>query len=76
MDHLSDLVTDIFPDSNIASRFKSKHTKTRSIVNHVLTDPYQDGILSTLKELKFSIIIDDTTDISAKKQLAVVVRFL
>lgn len=65
------LLTQISPP-----RFKSKHAKTRSIVKHVLADPYRYGILNTLKESKFSIIIDETTDISAKKQLAVVVRFL
>ena len=32
MDHLSDLVKETFPDSNIASKFKSKHTKTCSII--------------------------------------------
>ena len=32
MDHLSDLVTDIFPDSEIAARFKCKHTKARSVL--------------------------------------------
>ena len=33
MDHLSDLVKDIYSDySNISSKFKSKHTKTHSII--------------------------------------------
>uniref|UniRef100_A0A1X7UP94 Uncharacterized protein n=1 Tax=Amphimedon queenslandica TaxID=400682 RepID=A0A1X7UP94_AMPQE len=36
MDHLSDLVTDIFSDSEIAKRFQSKHTKSSDIVKCVL----------------------------------------
>ena len=65
----------IFPDSTIAKSFKSKHTKTRSIVKHVLADQFQKEIMTTLKNTKFSIIIDESTDISAKKQMALVVRF-
>ena len=40
MDHLSDLVTDIFPDSEIAAKFQSKHTKPRAIVKHILADHF------------------------------------
>lgn len=42
MDHLSDLVSSIFPDSEIAQSFHSKHTKTRAIVKHVLADNFRD----------------------------------
>jgi hypothetical protein len=74
-DHLSDLVSDIFHDSAIANKFRCKHTKTRNIIKHVLADHYQDELKQTLRNSKFSIIIDESTDISAKKQLALVVRF-
>ena len=75
MDHLSDVVKDVFPDSNIASKFKSKHTKTRSIIKNVLAKQFRCDIIKTLRNIKFSIIINESTDISSKKQLAVVVRF-
>ena len=42
MDHLSDLVKEIFPDSNLlACNFKSKHTKTRSIIKNVLAHRFR-----------------------------------
>ena len=63
MDHLSDLVTDIFSDSEIAPRFKCKHSKVRS-AKHVLVDPCWEDVIKTLTETKFSIIIDERTDIS------------
>ena len=75
MDHLSDLVKEIFPDSNIACNFKSKHTKTRSIIKNVLAHRFRYELQDTLRKTMFSIIIDESTDVSSKKQLALVVRF-
>ena len=75
MGHFSDLVRDIFPDSKIASQFKCKHIKFRRIVKHVLADTYKKGVFQTLQETKFPIIIDESTDISSMKQLALVVCF-
>lgn len=75
MDHLSDLLTDIFPDSEIADKFQCKHTKTRAIVKHVLADHFRGELYKKLQKTLFSIIIDETTDISSEKLLAIVVRF-
>ena len=75
MDHLSDLVTECFPDSAIAMKFKSKHTKTRCIVKNVLATRFKTQLIETLQKTNFSIIIDETTDIASKKQLALVVRY-
>ena len=63
MDHLSDLFKEIFPDSAIAMKFKSKHTKTRSIVRNILAKRFKTELIETLQKCKFSIIIDETTDI-------------
>ena len=75
MDHLSDLFKEVFPDSAIAVKFKSKHTKTRSIVRNILAKRFKTELIETLQKHKFSIIIDETTDIASKKQLALVVRY-
>ena len=75
MNHLSDLVKELFPDSAIVSKFSSKHKKTRCIVTNVLAKEFKTSIIETLKKIKFSIIIDETTDIASKKQLALVVRY-
>ena len=75
MDHLSYLVSELFPDSTIAKKFSSKHTKTRSIVKHVLADDFRSTLEETLRKQFFSIIIDETTGVSSKKLLALVVRY-
>jgi hypothetical protein len=75
MDHLSDLVKELFPDSTIASKIKCKHTKTRCIVKNVLARRFKTSVIETLQKTKFSIIIDETTDIATKKQLALIVRY-
>ena len=64
MDHLSDLVTDVFSDSEIAEKFQSKHTKSRAIVKHILADHFGAELLRALSKMQFSIIIDKMTNIS------------
>lgn len=75
MDHLSDLVSNAFPDSKIALEFSCKRTKTRSIAKHVIAKMLRDELEELLRHTKFSLIIDESTDIASKKQLAIVVRF-
>lgn len=75
MDHLSDLVTNIFPDSEVAKKFQCKHTKSRCIIKHVVGDHFRSLLVEKLRNTLFSIIIDESTDISSTKLLAIVVRF-
>ena len=62
-------------DLEIADQFQSKHTKSRAIVKHVLADHFRAQLYDNLKKTFFSIIMDETTDISSEKLLAIVVRF-
>ena len=76
MDHLSDLVSTTFTDLKIAQQFSSKNTKTQTcIIKNVLAKRFRNAFDEILRNIKFSIIIDESTDISMKKQLAIVVRF-
>ena len=75
MDHFSDLMSNMFPDSTIAKTFSSKHTKARSTVKHVIADDFYKTLEKTLKTTRFSVIIDKTTDISSQKLLAIVVPY-
>lgn len=75
MDHFSDLLPELCPDSKIAHKFKCKQTKATCIVTNVLAPYFHDDLVLKLKALHFSVIIDETTDVSTRKELAVAVRF-
>ena len=74
MDHLSDLLPKLCPDSKIAASVKCKRTKMKSIIANAMAPHFHSTLVSSLKRGYFSLIIDETTDISTKKELALVVR--
>lgn len=75
MDHLTEVLRSAFPDSKIATQFACKHTKVRSLIKNVLAKHLRADLVAKLKLNRFSIIIDETTDVATQKQLAIVVRF-
>ena len=74
MDHLSDLLPKLFPDSNIANAIKCKRTKTKCIIRNALAPHFHQELVNKLCQKPFSLIIDETTDISTHKELALVTR--
>ena len=74
MDHFTDLLPKLCPDSKIATQFKSKRTKTKCIVRNALAPHFHQQLVLSLQSTQFSVIIDETTDISTCKELAVVTR--
>ena len=74
MDHFSDLLPTLCPDSEIAAHFKCKRTKAKSIVNNALSPHFHEEHVRCLQNTHFSVIIDETTDVSTCKELAIVTR--
>ena len=72
MDHFSELLPKLCPDSKIAAQFKSKRTKTKCIVRNALAPCIHEELVEKWKTKHFSVIIDETTDVSTAKELAVV----
>lgn len=72
MDTLTPLLKTIFPDSAIAQNLNLKRYKATNIVCESLGKIFLDDIYETLRQpgVFFSIILDETTDISIKKQCA------
>jgi len=75
MDHFSDLIKNCFPDSEIAKNINLKRTKTTAIIKNVIGKCHKEYLIDCLKDAKFSILTDESTDISCIKQACVEVRY-
>lgn len=74
MDDLPDLIADIYADSTIAKSVKMKRTKATKTVINKLGPSSELQILELLRKNYFSLIVDETTDISTQKSLVLVAR--
>lgn len=77
-DCLVPLCKNIFPDSDIAAKISSKRTKTSKIIKKAIGNNFLQLLYEKLKEPStfFSIIMDETTDVSSVKQCALTVAFM
>lgn len=75
VDHLVPLLKEIFPDSKICKNMKLKRTKATNIITNVIAPNEKDALSHKLNNTKFSILIDESTDIACKSTMCVVVRF-
>lgn len=76
-DTLSPLLSTIFPDSKIAKNLSLKRTKTTAIMKNVLGNTFLNEQCDLLKQpgCFYSIIMDESTDISEIKQCAFVIIY-
>lgn len=74
MDHLSPLLKDIFPDSEIAAGFASASTKTACMVNGSLGPYFKSSLVNIMRTEPFSIAIDGSNDNGLEKMNPMTVR--
>ncbi|XP_068990425.1 zinc finger BED domain-containing protein 5-like [Neodiprion pinetum] len=74
-DHLTKLIKAISPDSEVAKGISCSRTKCTKIVQNVTGYSQFEQIVQCLQTTKFSLLVDESTDVSATKHLALVVRF-
>jgi hypothetical protein len=77
MDKLVPLCQNIFKDSKIACKMGSKRTKATAYIKKSLGPSFSESLFNKLRMPGsfFSIIMDETTDLSSKKQCALSVIF-
>ncbi|CAI9726267.1 finger 271 [Octopus vulgaris] len=74
-DHLIELCKNYMFDSDIMSKVKLHHTKCANIVRNVLA-PYFDGdLISDIGDRKFSLLLNESNDISITKLLGIVIYY-
>lgn len=69
------LLKNIFPDSAISQKVTCERTKCTKIVTNVIGKESFNELVNFLKVKKFSLLVDESTDISGTKYLAVLSRF-
>lgn len=75
MEHANKFYPHMFPDSDIASNLHCSRTKTTELIKNVIAPYVRNKLAMKMRTTMFAIIIDETTDVSIKKSLAVAVRF-
>lgn len=75
MDHLCPLLSTIFPDSNIAKDLAVRRTKSKAIVTNIISHSHKNELATILRNTKFNILTDESTDISTNKSACIVVKY-
>ncbi|XP_070529870.1 SCAN domain-containing protein 3-like [Cardiocondyla obscurior] len=76
VDHLVPLLKDISIDSKIVQDLSLSRKKCSKIVKNIIAKRETEKLILNLKTRKFSVLIDESTDISETKIMCVLVRYL
>ncbi|XP_043201152.1 uncharacterized protein LOC122370000 [Amphibalanus amphitrite] len=74
-DHLSDVIASLDPHSNVLKNFKLHRTKCSGIINNVIGPILHEELLNDIGQSYFSLILDESTDISTTQCLGIMVRY-
>lgn len=73
---MSELFPSLFPDSDIAKGFTSKTTKCAAIIDSVIAGSFKKDLAKEIRQAKYySLIIDESTDISTESVMAIMVKY-
>lgn len=64
-----------FKDSKASHELKLNRTKCTEIMKNVLMPHFRKELLDDIGNQKFSIIMDESTDVSVSKHLGLVIRY-
>ncbi|CAG5056618.1 unnamed protein product [Parnassius apollo] len=74
-DHLTDLLKEVVTDSKLIKEIELKRTKITGVIKNVLGEGHKADLAQKLQKNQFSVMTDETTDVSTVKTACVVVRY-
>uniref|UniRef100_A0A1A7ZYI7 Uncharacterized protein n=1 Tax=Nothobranchius furzeri TaxID=105023 RepID=A0A1A7ZYI7_NOTFU len=74
-DHIGLACKAAFPDSTIAQNFRMHRTKCTEMINGVLAPYFIQRLVADIGSNKYSLLLDESTDVSVSKYLGIVVRY-
>ena len=76
VDHLTDILKAHMPgSSSLTNKMKLHRTKCTALICNVISPEIFKGIVQDLKDMPFSLLIDESTDVSCTKHLCLCVRY-
>lgn len=74
-DHIGEACRAAFSDSTAATHFKMHRTKCTEMINGVLAPYFLKKLVADVGDQRFSLLLDESTDVSVSKYLGVVIRY-
>ncbi|CAH1977514.1 unnamed protein product [Acanthoscelides obtectus] len=74
--HLTNLIKSVCPDSKTAEYLSMSRTKARAIVVNVTGKTAEENLIKNLRENEFALLVDESTDKSTIKHLALIARLV
>ncbi|CAK1582754.1 unnamed protein product [Parnassius mnemosyne] len=75
IDHLTELCKNKFSDSKATSEIKMHRTKCTAVIQEVLAPHFKKNLRTDISNNSYSLIIDESTDVSVNKYLGVVIKY-
>ncbi|XP_045485543.1 uncharacterized protein LOC123689456 [Pieris rapae] len=83
MDHMSEIISKCFTNPEVAKNFSCKRTKAAAVTYNVLKPELEREMQADLRSCQnvstrapvYSLIIDESTDVSSTKMLAIVTKY-
>lgn len=76
IDHLVPLLKGSFPDSIVVKDLKLNRTKATAIIKNVIAKNETNNLAEQLRKVPFSVLIDESTDVSLHKLLCINTKFV
>jgi hypothetical protein len=76
IDHLCEpLKTENYGEGNIFSNLELHHSKCECLIRNAIAPSILQDIIKNIGQRRYSIILDESTDVSVNKYLAICVRY-